>query len=223
MNKKALILSILAAGLIVLASFSSVVGNQSLSSNDEKKCSPSPLFTIRTKQFLNKDTQKKVTTDYLGKGRILNLKFLQKTSLDKWIDKAFKIIDTKPHIFHLIVERIATMPEFINVLKEYNMDRNDFKNQIYQIINDPIVLKEKIDEVKITSPSGDDPLPLGLSTSSAIGCLIIILIVGPIFALIAAIIATMTILTCLFPGCFEEFVGGFLESFIQGLTPPEYS
>lgn len=223
MNKKAIILSILAAGLIVLASFSSVVGNQSLPSNDEKKCSSSPLFTIRKQQFLNKDTSKIVNTDYLGKGKILNLKFLQKTSLDKWIDKALKIIDAKPHIFNLIVERIATKPEFVNLLKEYDMDINDFKSQIYQIINDPILLKEKIDEVTINSPFGDDPLPLGLSTSSAIGCLIIILIVAPIFALIGAIIATMTILTCFFPGCFEDFVGGLLDSFIQGLTPPEYN
>ncbi len=200
-----------------------MVSNQSVTSNDEKKCSTSPLFTIRSQQFLNKDTSKIVTTDYLGKGKILNLKFFQKTSFDKWIDKALKIIDTKPHIFHLIIERMTTMPEFVNLLKEYDMEISDFKSQMYQVINDPIILKEKIDEVKLNSPFGDDPLPLGLSTSSAIGCLIIILVVGPIFALIGAIIATMTILTCFFPGCFEDFVGGLLDSFIQGLTPPDYS
>jgi len=223
MIKKTLIISLLAAVLIMLASLSSVVGTNSLKLNDENKRIVSPLFTIRSQRSLNKESTKIVNSDYLGKSNRLNLFFLQKTSLEKWIDKALKIIDAEPYIFRLLVDKITLMPKIVTLLKNYDITLNDFKNQMYQVINNPSILKEKVGEVTVNSPFGNDPIPLGLSTSSALGCLIVVLIMGPILALIGAIIATMTIVTCLLPGCFEEFVGNLLDGFIQGLTPPNYS
>jgi len=224
MNKKALVISILAAALIVLASLSSVVGTIAVKSNDEKISIASPLFAVRTQRSLNKEETKKINSNYLGKGNTLNLLFLRKSSLQSYIDKALKIIDARPQILSLVVDRTAKMPEIITLLKENDLTINEFKSQMHQLMDDPILLKEKVDESVLTSPLGDDPLPLGLSTSSVLGCFIVALIMIPLFAMIGLIIATITIITCLnIGGCFENLVQGILDNFIQGLTPPDYS
>jgi hypothetical protein len=222
MNKKAIILSVLAGGLIVLASLSSVVGTHSLTSIDKNNATSSPLFTVRSQQFINKDISQAISTNYLGKGKQLTFQFLEKTSFNKVIGKALKIIEAKPHIFYALIEKITSFPQFSNLLAAYDLTIDDFKNYLHQVIEEPHILKEKIDEVAVDASLKDDPLPLGLSTSNPIGCLIIAIVVIPIFALIGAIIATMTILTCFFPGCFEEFVGNFLDGIIQGLIQPGY-
>ena len=222
MNNKTIMLCVLAATLILLASLSSVVGTHSVNSIDKNNVSSSPLFTVRSQQILNKDMSQMINTNYLGKGKQVTIQFLEKTSLDKVIDKALKIINTKPHIFYALIEKITSLPQIGNLLADYDLTIDEFKNYLFQVIEDPHILKEKIDEVAVDASLGDDPLPLGLSTSNPIGCLIIAIVVIPIFALIGAIIATMTILTCFFPGCFEEFVGNFLDGIIQGLTQPGY-
>ena len=224
MNKKALVISILAAVLIVSASLSSVVGTIAVKSNDEKISIASPLFAVRTQRSLNKEEIKKINSNYLGKGNTLNLLFLRKSSLQIYIDKALKIIDARPQILSLVVDRTAKMPEIVKLLKENDLTINEFKSQMHQLMDEPILLKEKIDESVSTSPLGDDPLPLGLSTSSALGCFIVALIVAPLLAVIGLIIATITIITCLnIGGCFENLVQGIVDNFIQGLTPPDYS
>ena len=224
MNKKALIISSLAVVLIVSASLSSVVGTIAVKSNDEKISIASPLFTVRTQRSLNKEETKKINSNYLGKGNTLNLLFLRKSSLQSHIDKALKIIDARPQILNLVVDRIAKMPEIVKLLKENGLTINEFKSQMHQLTDDPILLKEKIDESVLTSPIGDDPLPLGLSTSNPLGCFIVALIMAPLIAVIGLIIATITIVTCLnIGGCFENLVQGLVDNFIQGLTPPDYS
>ncbi len=224
MNKKALIMSSLAVVLIVSASLSSVVGTIAVKSNDEKISIASPLFAVRTQRSLNKEETKKINSNYLGKGNTLNLLFLRKSSLQSYIDKALKIIDARPQILNLVVDRTAKMPEIVTLLKENDLTINEFKSQMHQLMDDPILLKEKVDESVLTSPFGDDPLPLGLSTSSVLGCFIVALIMVPLFAMIGLIIATITIITCLnIGGCFENLVQQLIDNFIQGLTPPDYS
>lgn len=224
MNKKALIMSSLAVVLIVSASLSSVVGTIAVKSNDEKISIASPLFAVRAQRSLNKEETKKINSNYLGKGNTLNLLFLRKSSLQSYIDKALKIIDARPQILSLVVDRTAKMPEIVTLLKENDLTINEFKSQMHQLMDDPILLKEKVDESVLTSPLGDDPLPLGLSTSSVLGCFIVALIMIPLFVMIGLIIATITIITCLnIGGCFENLVQGILDNFIQGLTPPDYS
>lgn len=224
MNKKALIMSSLAVVLIVSASLSSVVGTIAVKSNDEKISIASPLFAVRTQRSLNKEETKKINSNYLGKENTLNLLFLRKSSLQSYIDKALKIIDARPQILNLVVDRTAKMPEIVTLLKENDLTINEFKSQMHQLMDDPILLKEKVDESVLTSPFGDDPLPLGLSTSSVLGCFIVALIMVPLFAMIGLIIATITIITCLnIGGCFENLVQQLIDNFIQGLTPPDYS
>jgi len=220
MKKKVYIISSIAAVLLVLASLSSVVGSNVVRSDVEQKIGESPLFSVRMKQSLD-SKQSKITTNYVGKGQMLNIFSSRKTSLDGYVDQALKMINARPVMFEKILDKLENIPAVIETLEENDVSIEDFRGQINLIRDNPDLLKEKIGEIVQSSPLGDDPLPLGLSTSSAIGCFIIVLVMLPIIALIGGIIATMTIITCLnLGGCFETLVGGMLESFIQGLTPP---
>jgi len=215
MDKKILILCILAAVLMILLPISSVVGTNVVKSDKENV--GSPLFAFRHR------SENKINSEYLGKGKTLNLFLAKRTSLQAYADKALKMIEARPNLLKSILSSITQLPEIEELMKQHDIDMNDFKSQMNLIMNDPALLKEKVDEAVFLSPFSDDPLPLGLSTSSPLSCFIAVLIVGPIIALIGAIIATMTIITCLnINNCFETLVGGMLDSFVQGLTPPDY-
>ena len=112
----------------------------------------------------------------------------------------------------MVVDKIAWMPDIATLLKENDMTINEFKSQMHQLMNNPALLKEKVDEA--ASPLGDEPLPLSLSTSSPLGCFIVFLVLAPIFALIGLIIATITIVTCILPDRLENVVYTILENFL---------
>jgi len=215
MDKKILILCILAAVLMISLPISSVVGTNDVKS--DKEYVGSPLFAIRHRA---KNT---IQSEYLGKERPLNLFLAKRTSLQAYADKALKMIEARPNLLKSIVSSIVQMKETEDLLEQYDMNMVDFKSQMNLIMNDPVLLDESINEAILLSPFEDDPMPLGLSTSSAIGCFIIALIMIPLFAVIGMIIATITIITCLnINGCFETIVQNLVDSFIQGLTPPGY-
>ena len=216
MNKKILVVSILAAVLMVLLPISSVVGSNEIKNNKERDVC-SPLFAVRNR------SENRIQSEFLGKGKTINLFIAKRTSLQAYADKALRMIEARPNLLKSILSSITQLPEIEELMKQRDIDMNDFRSQMILIMNDPALLKEKVDEAVLLSPFSNDPMPLGLSTSSPLSCLIIGLIVGPIIALIGAIIATMTIITCLnINGCFETLVGGMLDSFIQGLTPPDF-
>jgi len=196
MNKKILIISILAAVLMILLPLSSVVGTNVVKSNDKENVG-SPLFAIRHR---SKNT---IRSEYLGKEKPLNLFLAKRTSLQAYADKALKMIEARPSLLKSILDSIAVMPEIEELMKQHDIKMDDFKDQMNQVINNPELLKGKVDEAVLLSPFGDDPMPLGI-------------------ALIGMIIATITIITCLnINGCFETLVQGMLDSFIQGLTQPD--
>ena len=145
---------------------------------------------------------------------------MKKSNIRDLADKTIKLIKENPQMLPLILDKIAKIPRIKNLLKANSIDPEDFKNQISYVLNNPKILREKILDVHL-SPQGDDPQTLGLSTSSALGCFIIVLVMAPLLALIGAIIATLTIITCIVPSCFEDLVGGMLDSFVQGLEQPE--
>lgn len=221
MKKKILVIGILAAVLIVLSTMTPAVGTTFVKSDIKKSDNISPLFTVRTQQSRDIKVAEIVDANYLGKGKTTNLFPIKKSYLQNLANKAIKIIDKNPNILQIIIDKILKLPELANVLKDNRINLEDFKSQLYYFINSPDVLKEEIN--KATIPQENDPQPLGLSTSSSLGCFIVALIVAPIIALIGLIIATMTIITCIIPSCFENVVGGLVESFIQGLTPPEFN
>ena len=166
MEKKILVVSILAAILIILASLTPVVGTTIVKSDVEKRSIVSPLFTIRTQRHVRNEGTKRITSDYLGKGKTLNLLFPMKDPVHDWINKALKLMENRPALLDIILARLEKMPEVINILKAYNIDINDFKNDITQIKNDPSLLMEKYEEAEqvfgkqLKIP--DDPMkPLG--------------------------------------------------------------
>ncbi len=221
MDKKILVISIFAAVLMALLPISSVVGVDVVKSNAEKGSVASPLFAFRRHSANNENIQK-INTNYIGKGNLLNLFLLRQSSFQRMINRAIKLIETRPDVLNVIIDRIETNPEIVNILSEKQISIDDVKNQVTLIKNDPSLLRQMIDEGTMSSP-GDGSQPLGLSTSSAIGCFIVLIALIPLALVLTMLIATITIITCLnIGGCFETIFENIMEGMISGLTPPDY-
>ena len=156
MNKKILIGSIIAVVILVLVSFTGVVGYQTTSSTIAKA---SPLFSVRSSRAIDKES-KEFTCDYVGKGEesILSIpKIGSKSALiQKAIDRISKMDDeTLNRFIKLFIHKIQYSSEF----KDMNVD--DIINSFYLIKNNPDVLKnnlidEKDDNLLYTKSSVDD-------------------------------------------------------------------
>ncbi|MCK5261686.1 MAG: hypothetical protein KAJ44_05860, partial [Thermoplasmatales archaeon] len=129
MNKKALVVSILAAVLIVLASLSSVIGTNIVKSDAERSIA-SPLFSVRTQRSLDGEEAKKISANYLGKGKQLNILLPKKSMAQIWINKAIKIIDTNPALFDILLERLDKTPYLARMLNKHDVSKQDIKNYI---------------------------------------------------------------------------------------------
>ena len=218
-NKKILVISIFAAVLMALLPISSVVGVNVVKSNAEKGSVASPLFAFRQHAANEKD-RKKINTNYIGKGRVFDVFPIIKSSLNKLMDRAVKLINVRPEFLTKILDELEKNPKIVEVFKENDMDMNDFKNHINIIKNNPEMLKKEIEEAAQKAGASlelpiNEPEPLGFSGQP--GCVITLFILLPILISIAIMIATITIITCLnIGGCFEKI----LEGMFQGLTPP---
>ena len=191
-------------------------------SGSDKGNGDSPLYEIRLNTMIKKDSSS-IKTSYIGKGRTSNLFPTKRSSLYIWIGKALKIIDAHPELFNKILDKVANFPEVVNLLKEHDIDMSEFRSYINRVKDDPELLEEEINEAVLSSPFQDDPVPLGLSTSSVIGCLITAIVLAPIMMMVGMIIATIVVVTCLnIGGCFETLLQNIMESFVQGFTPPGY-
>jgi hypothetical protein len=152
-----------------------------------------------------------------------NLFFSDPSLLRVWVDRAVKIIDANPALVHTIFDRIQKLPYVIELLQKNKVSSEEFKQQLSQLENDPALLKQYMQQVKISvDASGDSGEPLGLDTSNAIGCFITVLVLLPVAIMLALLIATITIVTCLnLGGCFEKIAEQILENIVQRLTPPD--
>jgi len=70
MNKKILIGSIIAVAILVLVSFTGVVGYQTTKSSTIARASP--LFTVRSSRAIDEES-KEITCDYVGKGEEITI------------------------------------------------------------------------------------------------------------------------------------------------------
>jgi hypothetical protein len=133
MDKKPLIgVSILTVILLVLGSLSTVVGYQSvkLSVND------SPLFQTRTQRAIHQDHHL-VTSDYLGKGREINVYVPMKDSEKKFIDRAiafFKAMDEKS--FEEFVRRFISYLH-LNDTDYAEADNQEITDLLFKIKSNP--------------------------------------------------------------------------------------
>ena len=77
MNRKLMISSIAVAAIIVLVSFTSVIGFQTTKSTVIKN---SPLFIIRAQRAINKPIKDIITTEYIGKRKTITISFPTKNT-----------------------------------------------------------------------------------------------------------------------------------------------
>jgi hypothetical protein len=221
MNRKILIISISAAVLLVLASFSSVIGANDMQS---KKKIDSPLFMVRTQRSLSKDNQARVQSHYLGKGLTSNLFITTKPSLSTAIDRTIKLLNQNPAFFAKFLETITSNPRVRSLLQENGISIAQFKTHLNRMKNDPSLFIEEIRnaEPKLSAKDINSPLPLGLNTSSVIGCVITVIVMLPIVLIIALIVVlfTLRILQCL---NLNEVMNQLMDQIIQELFPSGYN
>ena len=136
MNKKILIGSIIAVIILTLVSFTSVVGYISVKSDSRIA---SPLFGIRANRAIN-NKQDAVTSDYIGKGKAINI------ILPKRIDNVnlmYKAIDS----INKMNDR--TFDRFLDLTCSRLSNKEGFTNkEIDEIVEQCRYIREYPDEVK---------------------------------------------------------------------------
>ena len=147
MKKKILIGSIIAVVILTLVSFTSVVGFQSVKSNS---AIASPLFGVRTNRAINKE-QDAVTSDYIGKGKSLNILLPSRNDKAELVEK--------------LLERINEMDdsEIDNLLRMVNMklpkkmnkffDKEKLTTLLLELNSDPNKFNELINHLNIFKKS----------------------------------------------------------------------
>ena len=220
MKKKILTISIAAAALIILASLSSVIGVTVTQPNFEKETVGSPLYAVRAQQSLNKKDNSQITTNYVGKGKVFNAFLSKRTTLDSAIERAINMLNTNPALINQIIYKLENNPKLQQILNDNKISIAEFKNELNKVKDNPEIIQKTLQDTMPSAPFNNDPIPLGLSTSSIIGCIIIAIVMLPLFLMISVLIATITIVTCLnIGGCFETLFNDLMESFIQGISP----
>jgi len=220
MKKKILILSVLAAALLVVASFSSVIGTESTQSLEKIS---SPLFAIRTQRSIDTERQQTVQTSYLGKGLDSRLFFNTKPSLGIALDQTVRLLARNPAFFARFVKTISSHPGVITLLQEQGITMTEFQTQLHRMKNDPSLFIEEIRSVepRLLANQINTPLPLGLNTSSAIGCVITAIVLIPVALIITLLVVlfTLRILQCL---NIEEVMKQIFDQIMQELYPTGY-
>ncbi len=89
MNKKILMGSIIAIVILILVSFTGVVGYQTTKSSTIAKTSP--LFTVRSSRAIDIES-KDFTCDYVGKGVVTNINIPSRDNGTILIQKVFELI-----------------------------------------------------------------------------------------------------------------------------------
>ena len=216
--KKIMYLSVGAAVLLILASLSSVIG--STSSQPQTLPSQSPLFAVRSKRSLHEQTTIDLRCNYLGKGTYVNIFPPSQLTLQSQLDKAIKITQSNPGLVQKLLEKISDSPQVLSIFTHYGLRVSDVERYIAQVKDNPDLLKDQLNDIDFTLPLSDNPWPMGLDTSSAIGCVLTVLVLLPIALIIGILVATITLITCLnIGGCAETIISAILTSLVQELIP----
>ncbi len=146
MNKKIMIISIVAATLLVLLPISSVVGTNSVSKEDLRSVS-SPLFSVRSKRMINNENVP-ITSNYLGKGKLLNI-FGEKSTLNYNLQRALRFIENNPLVLNKLLDKIITEPTIYDIVSEYDISESEFKSYVNAIKNDHSTLIENLKSSKV--------------------------------------------------------------------------
>ncbi len=115
MNKKILLGSIIAVVILVLVSFTSVVGYQTTKSSTIARASP--LFSVRTQRAIDKDSRD-IACNYVGKGEEINIPLPTRNNRSELFDRCVDIIrkmDDKSY------------DRFVDLILKYLYTRDDFQ------------------------------------------------------------------------------------------------
>ena len=147
MNKKILIGNIIAVVILVLVSFTGVVGYQTTKSSTIARASP--LFSVRSKRAIDRDSRD-LACDYVGKGEVNKILLPSPdgriTLIRKFIDK-IAMMDDKTFIWFLssILNRInlndrirdENFIEFMLSLQYLKNNPEDMKEYLFNINSEP--------------------------------------------------------------------------------------
>lgn len=217
MKKKILIISISAVVLLVLASLSSVIGTTTVRTSGAIH---SPLFAVRTQRSI--DTEEKLTfhSNYLGKGLRTSLFRTTKPSLSLTLDRTIKLLNQNPAFFTKILKEISSNPRITALLQKNGITMDEVKTHLNRLKNNPSLFIEELQnaEPKLAAYQLDSPVPLGLNTSSVIGCVITAIVMIPVVLILGLIVVvfTLRIIQCL---KIDEIMNSLFDQILQELSP----
>jgi len=145
-------------------------------------------------------------------------------SLGIAIDRTVILLAQNPAFFAKFIETVSSHPRVIALLQEQGITMIEFQTQLHRMKNDPSLFIEEIKRVepRLLSNQINTPLPLGLNTSSVIGCVITAIVLVPIALIITFIVVlfTLRIIQCL---NIEEVMQQIFDQMIQGLYPSGFN
>jgi hypothetical protein len=211
--------SIFAAALLLVVSFISVVGYQSVQATDHE--GSSPLFAVRTEQALEK-TRSDGVSAFLGKGTSINLFPTQAGSQQMLIQTAIQIFRAHPALLAKLIQNLDKYPYIAGLLTKQGIKTEDISTYMKMIQNNPSFVTEEILDQCLVALEKDPRQPLGLSTSSALGCFIVAMMaLLPLTIVLTLLLLffTVRILTCMnFNDCANNLAQKIWDQMIQGLT-----
>ncbi|MBU0496586.1 MAG: hypothetical protein KKC68_06535 [Candidatus Thermoplasmatota archaeon] len=220
MKEKIMYGSVLTAALLLLASVSTVIGSHSESAETATSFSASPVFTVRAQRMVQTQTPQPITTTFIGKGLPLPVMGLHPTRVDQTINRALKMLQAKPQLLDTLLTQLADNTNYQQLVTSQGLTITQVENQLRELLQNPEELVTYLHKIVQTPSDLNTPQPLGLSTSNPIGCFIIVIAMIPVFLILALLICTITIVTCLnIGGCFEAFWENLVGNFLQGLSP----
>lgn len=221
MEKKTLIVTISAAVLLVIASFSSVIGSNDQQSSQKIE---SPLFAVRTQRSVHTDSEQTIQSHYLGKGLNSHLFRPIQPSLNSALDRTIKMLNMNPDFFAKLLKTLSSNPRVIALLQENGMTVAEFKTYLNRLKNDPSLFIDEIRsaEPKLSSQQLKTPVPLGLNTTNPFACVITAIVMIPVVVIIAFIVVlfTLRIFQCL---NLNEVVNQIMDQILQGLYPAGFN
>jgi hypothetical protein len=217
MKIKIVVGSIVGAALLFAASFISVVGYQTAQSSAVS----SPLFTVRTAQAIERTPESGMTM-FLGKGTPTYLFPVSETGQEDLLQQALRMIQAHPLVFVKLLENLNKYPYVAGLLEQQGLKVSDLRNYLHLVQQNPVLLSDAIQQMRGSLSDTTPGQPLGLSTSSALGCFIVALVaLLPITVtlLLVMLFFTLRILTCLnVNDCANTLAQQIWDQLLQGLT-----
>ena len=142
--------SIVAVIVLVLVSFTSVVGYQTTKSSSRI----SPLFSIRMKRATDKES-KVLSYDFVGKGVETNLYFPKRDSDVEFFDEIINIIkEMDGRTFDKFVKKVIAHVHQNNEINDIGISDKEIEDMLYQLRDNSEIIKNNFMVIKDKEPTG---------------------------------------------------------------------